>query len=89
MQEKKLTIVNKLGLHARAAMKFSDLAMRYHSSCYISFNGRRADAKSIMEVMVVGATQGKEVELIVEGDDEEAAISALAQLINDRFGEDE
>ncbi|MDF1795924.1 MAG: HPr family phosphocarrier protein [Coxiellaceae bacterium] len=89
MLQKKLMIVNKLGLHARAAMKFSDLAMRYHSNCYISYNERRADAKSIMEVMVVGATHGKEVELIVEGDDEEAALAALAQLINDRFGEAE
>jgi phosphocarrier protein HPr len=89
LQEKTLKIVNKLGLHARAAMKFSDLAARYHSQCTIIFNNRRADIKSIMEVMVVGASFGKDVTLQVTGDDEQEAMTALSGLINDRFGEGE
>ncbi len=89
MLQKKLTIINKLGLHARASMKFSDEAMRFHSRCLIGFNGRQADAKSIMEIMVVGASCGSEIELIVDGDDEERALAALEAMINDRFGEAE
>lgn len=89
MLQKTVKIINKLGLHARAAMKFSDLAARFHSSCHVEFEGRRADAKSIMEIMVVGASCGKEITLTIEGDDEHEAMAAVEQLINDRFGEDE
>lgn len=89
MLQKTVKIVNKLGLHARASMKFSDLAARFHSSCHVEFEGRRADAKSIMEIMVVGATFGKEITLFIEGDDEQDAMTAIETLINDRFGEAE
>lgn len=89
MQKRTLKIINKLGLHARASMKLTDLAARYHSSCHVIFNERRADAKSIMEVMVIGATFGKSIALEVSGDDETEAMEALETLINNRFGEAE
>lgn len=89
MQQQTLKIINKLGLHARAAMKLSDLAARFHSQAIIIYNNRRADAKSIMEVMVVGAAFGADITLEVDGDDEQDAMNALTDLINNRFGEEE
>ncbi len=89
MQQQTLKIINKLGLHARAAMKLSDLAARYHSRAIIVYNERRADAKSIMEVMVVGAALGADITLEVDGEDEQEAMTALTALINNRFGEEE
>lgn len=88
MITKKLTIVNKLGLHARAAAKFVATAGRFACSIEISKNGRSVNGKSIMGVMMLAASRGTELELIIDGEDEVAAMQALENLINDRFGEE-
>ena len=89
MPKKTLTIQNKLGLHARAAMKLTDTASRFESKVTITCNGRTADAKSIMEAMVVGASFGHDVDLYTEGADSHDAMAALEELIMNRFGESE
>ena len=89
MTRREVTIVNRLGLHARAAAKLVATASRFGSSVRIERDGRGADAKSIMAVMMLAATRGTQVTLAAEGTDENAAIDALAALIADRFGEDE
>jgi phosphocarrier protein HPr len=82
-------IVNKLGLHARAAAKLTHLASSFQSDIWISRSGRRVNAKSIMGVMMLAAGQGSSVLLEAEGGDAEAAIAALTKLIAERFGEAE
>ena len=82
-----VTISNKLGLHARASAKLTKLAGSFKSDIHLSRNGRRINAKSIMGVMMLAAGLGSEVELEVEGDDQQAALDALIALINDKFGE--
>lgn len=89
MIQKKITIINKLGLHARAAMKLSSLAARFQSEILIHFRDREVNAKSIMNVMVIAANCGAEIELRISGEDEDQAMTALVKLINDRFGEQE
>jgi phosphocarrier protein HPr len=87
MRKSTLTIVNKLGLHARASAKLTKLAGSFQSEIFISRNGRRVNAKSIMGVMMLAAGLGAEVELETEGDDQDAAHDAIATLIRDKFGE--
>jgi phosphocarrier protein HPr len=82
-------IVNKLGLHARAAAKLTHVASGYQCEIWISRSGRRVNAKSIMGVMMLAAGKGTEVLLEAEGGDAEAALAALTALIADRFGEGE
>jgi phosphocarrier protein HPr len=82
-------IVNKLGLHARAAAKLTHLAGSFQSEIWISRSGRRVNAKSIMGVMMLAAGQGSSVSLEAEGADADAALAALTKLIADRFGEGE
>ena len=82
-------IVNKLGLHARAAAKLTHLASGFRSEIWISRSGRRVNAKSIMGVMMLAAGQGSTVLLDAEGADADAALSALTKLIAERFGEGE
>ena len=82
-----VSISNRLGLHARASAKLTKLASSFQSEVFMSRNGRRVNAKSIMGVMMLAAGMGSEVELEVEGDDEQAAMAALLTLINDKFGE--
>lgn len=89
MVRRPVTITNKLGLHARAAAKLVATASAYESTVKISRGGREVDAKSIMPVMMLAASQGMEVELIAEGSDEAEAVEALAALIDDYFGEGE
>jgi phosphocarrier protein len=89
MIRKKITIINKLGLHARAAAKLVALASRYACNIEINKNGRSANGKSIMGVMMLAANKGTEIELVVEGEEESQAILELEQLINQRFGEEE
>jgi phosphocarrier protein len=84
-----LRINNKLGLHARASAKLSKLAGSFRSEVSLSRNGRRVNAKSIMGVMMLAAGLGSEVEIETEGDDEEAAMTALRTLVDDKFGEGE
>jgi phosphocarrier protein len=89
MQRAKVTISNKLGLHARASAKLTKLAGSFVCDVHMSRNGRRINAKSIMGVMMLAAGMGTEVEIETEGSDEVAASQALVALINDRFGEGE
>ena len=84
-----LTISNKLGLHARASAKLTKLAGSFRSDVFLSRNGRRVNAKSIMGVMMLAAGIGTEVEMEIEGADEAAAHDALTALVNDKFGEGE
>ena len=89
MAQVQVEIINKLGLHARAASKFTQLAGRYASEIWISRNNRRVNAKSIMGVMMLAAAKGSKVDLEAHGDDEDAALAALVALINNRFDEAE
>jgi phosphocarrier protein len=84
-----VTIVNKLGLHARAASKLVNCASQFESEVFITRKGNRVNAKSIMGVMMLAASKGAELELEIEGNDEQACRDALLQLIGDRFGEAE
>ena len=84
-----LTICNKKGLHARASAKLTQLASSFQSEVWMSRDGRRVNAKSIMGVMMLAAAKGSSVELDTEGPDEQAAMDALVALINDKFGEGE
>ena len=89
MPSKSLEIVNKLGLHARAAAKLTHLASSFQSEIWISRSGRRVNAKSIMGVMMLAAGKGSKVKLEAEGADADAALKALTALIANRFGEGE
>lgn len=82
-----LTISNKLGLHARASAKLTKLAGSFQSEVFMTRNGRRVNAKSIMGVMMLAAGLGSEVELETEGVDEQQAQEAITALVNDKFGE--
>lgn len=84
-----IEIINKLGLHARASAKLSQLASEYPCEVFMSKNGRRINAKSIMGVMMLAASKGSIVTLETNGSDEQAAMDALVKLINERFGEPE
>ena len=84
-----ITIINKLGLHARAASKLVNCASQFESEVFITRNDHRVNAKSIMGVMMLAASKGVELELEGDGSDEQACRDAIVELINDRFGEDE
>ena len=84
-----LTIVNKLGLHARASAKLTQVASGFKSDVWLTRNGRRVNAKSIMGVMMLAAGKGATVTVEADGEDAQAALSALRALIADRFGEGE
>jgi len=83
------TIDNKLGLHARASAKLTELASRFQSEVWLTRNGRRVNAKSIMGVMMLAAGKGATVTIETEGADAEAALGAIRALIADKFGEGE
>ena len=89
MIQQELEIINKLGLHARASAKFTQLAAKFKSDVWLTRNGRRINAKSIMGVMMLAARKGPKVLLEADGEDEEACIAALSGLVNDKFGEGE
>jgi phosphocarrier protein len=82
-----VTISNRLGLHARASAKLTKLAGTFGSEIFMSRNGRRVNAKSIMGVMMLAAGLNTEVEIEVDGADERQAMDALIALVNDKFGE--
>jgi len=84
-----LTIVNKLGLHARASAKLTQVANSFRCDVWLSRNGRRVNAKSIMGVMMLAAGKGASVTVEAEGADADAALRAIRQLIADKFGEGE
>lgn len=88
MVQKKIQIINKLGLHARAAAKLVQTASRFASHIEIIRDDLRANCKSIMGVMMLAASQHTWVELFVEGEDEQDAATAIEQLFANRFGEE-
>jgi phosphocarrier protein HPr len=87
MPSSKVTIINRLGLHARAAAKFVQTAGHYGCTILVRRNDKEINGKSIMGVMMLAAGQGAELEIHTEGDDADAALAALEALIADRFGE--
>ena len=89
MIKQNIEIINKLGLHARASSKFTQIASRFKSEIWVSRNGRRVNGKSIMGLMMLAAGKGATIELEVSGEDEQDANVALIELINNRFDEDE
>ena len=89
MPSQSLEIINKLGLHARAAAKLTQVAGAFSSEIWLSRSGRRVNAKSIMGVMMLAAGQGTSVLVEAKGDDADAAIAAIAKLVAERFGEGE
>ncbi len=88
MLKKQIEIVNKLGLHARAAAKFVTTAASFESEIMVRRGDREVNGKSIMGVMMLAASQGSVIELEITGDDAQQALAALEALIRDRFGED-
>ena len=89
MLRQQIEIVNRLGLHARASAKLTQVASSFKSEVWMARDGRRVNAKSIMGVMMLAAGKGSSVELETEGPDEQAAMDALVALIEDKFGEGE
>ena len=89
MQQLEVEIVNKLGLHARASAKLTQLASKYQAEVWMTRDGRRVNAKSIMGVMMLAATKGTTVTIETSGVDEDEAMAALLELIRDKFGEAE
>jgi phosphocarrier protein HPr len=89
MQQREVEIVNKLGLHARASAKLTQLAGQQQCEVWLSRNGRRVNAKSIMGVMMLAAPKGSRVMIETSGADEEEAMNGLVQLIAEKFGESE
>ena len=89
MQQREVEIVNKLGLHARASARLTQVAGSFESDVWLTRNGRRVNAKSIMGVMMLAAAKGSTVLIETQGTDEEAAMQALSELVANRFGEAE
>ncbi|MFJ2992207.1 HPr family phosphocarrier protein [Pandoraea sp. NPDC087047] len=89
MLRQETTIVNKLGLHARASAKLTQLAAKFQSEVWLTRNGRRINAKSIMGVMMLAAGIGAKVEVETEGSDEAQAMKEILDLIANKFGEGE
>ena len=89
MISKQVTIINKLGLHARAASKLVNQASQFESDVFIDKDGNRVNAKSIMGVMMLAASKGTDVILEADGSDEQACLEAMVLLINNRFDEAE
>lgn len=85
----RITISNRLGLHARASAKLTKMAGRFKSDVHLARNARRVNAKSIMGVMMLAAGIGSEIEIETSGSDEVEAMAALRDLIESKFGESE
>jgi phosphocarrier protein len=89
MLKKKVVIRNRLGLHARAAVKFVNLANRFSSSVKIEKDGNEIDGKSILGILTLAAVKGTQITIKVSGEDEQNALEALVGLINEKFQEKE
>ena len=89
MLQQEVEIINKLGLHARASAKLTQVAGQFTSDVWVGRNGRRVNAKSIMGVMMLAAAKGSTILVETDGHDEEEAMQALKKLIAERFGEGE
>ena len=88
MEKIDVVVINKLGLHARAAAKFVNLASRFKSEITVTRNGQDVNGKSIMGIMMLAAGKGSQLQLAADGADEQQALTALCALIENRFGED-
>ena len=88
MIHKQIDIINKLGLHARAAAKFVTCASQFESHIHLTYDNHKVNGKSIMGVMMLAAAQGTTLTLSIDGEDKESAMAALEELVKDRFGED-
>lgn len=88
MTARDVTVVNRLGMHARAAAKFVHLATRYESRILVTRQGREMDGKSIMGILLLAAACGTTVTIAADGADEQAAVDALAALVESGFGEE-
>jgi phosphocarrier protein len=89
MLQREVEITNKLGLHARASARLTQVAGQFQADIWLSRNGKRVNAKSIMGVMMLAAAKGSTIVIETDGADEAEAMRALEQLVADRFGEDE
>lgn len=89
VMQKTVTICNKLGLHARASTKLVDCADKFSSEIMLHCNGKKVNAKSIMGIMMLAASKGTEIEIVIDGEDESEAMYKITHLIENRFGEDE
>lgn len=89
MPSAELTVTNKLGLHARASAKLTQVASRFAAEVWLTRNGRRVNAKSIMGVMMLAAGRGAALTVEAEGADAEAALAAIRELVAGKFGEAE
>lgn len=87
--KKDITVINKLGLHARAAAKLVSLASTFKSTVKVSKDSREVNGKSIMGVMMLAASQDSTIQITTEGEDEQQALDELEELVNNRFGEDQ
>ena len=88
MTSRSVTVVNQLGLHARAAAKFVHLATRFESQIRVTRNSKVMDGKSIMGILLLAAARGTAITVAADGPDEQAAVDALAQLVESGFGEE-
>ncbi len=88
MIRQQLLIQNKLGIHTRAAAKLVDIAKKFASRIELSYKDRIVDCKSIMGVITLGAQKDNTLEVIITGEDENEALSAISQLFNEKFGEE-
>ncbi|NCV43026.1 MAG: HPr family phosphocarrier protein [Actinobacteria bacterium] len=84
-----IKIINKLGLHARASAKLTQVANQFESDIWIEKNDKKVNAKSIMGVMMLAASQGSDITITTQGSDEKEALNSIVDLINDYFGEGE
>ena len=89
MIKKKVFVKNKLGLHARASNKLVELTTKFNSDIFIEYNDKKIDAKSIMSILLLAASKGSELNLIIDGDDEKEASYLIEQLFNNYFEENE
>lgn len=89
MTEVEVQIINRLGLHARAAARFVHIANGFRSRITVSRDGTRVNGKSILGLLTLAASRGARIRLAAEGEDEEEAIRQLTHLVRDRFGEEE
>ena len=88
MTTRSVTVVNQLGMHARAAARFVHLATRFESQIRVGRNSKVMDGKSIMGILLLAAARGTTITISADGSDEEAAVAALTQLVESGFGED-
>ncbi len=89
MVERETVLVNRLGMHARAATKLVQLAQKFKSRIVLIVNGMEADAKSILGLLILAAPMGTKVKVRAEGEDEKEAVDAIVKLIENKFGEEE